>query len=238
MSNNTVNILPDLIEYAISKDLKSDPKNTNPDEIPFECIWCGDNASKGKYKLSLNRIKGTYNCWVCKQTGGTIDFIMAVEEKSKQEVVEELREIAGLSTKERKERHPAQNLSSAQLKLIGFKPLGSNLKVKASFKKRVLDWQWTEWNNFLDYKRKCALQILMLCIKCDMFYKAVPQINKMSKEIGYDLLPEVFDAYGAGDNPPKWAENSSEWVEAVYEAYYKHEIKNTSIRSINEAVAL
>jgi hypothetical protein len=237
-SNYSVNILPDICEYAISKKLLYDPKSLKYKEVRFECIWCGGTTPKPKYKLSLNREKGTFKCWICKQEGGTIDFIMALENKSKDEVIQELREKAGLGKGKPKKRHPAEKLTVTQLKLIGFKPIRSTMNMSPAYKKRVLDWIWSEWNDFLDYKRKCALQTLMICIKADIFYKAVPQIKEMSKEIGYDLLPDVFEAYGSGEQAPKWAEGVKEWVDALYEAFYKQDQQISGNRLENDAIAL
>lgn len=237
MSNN-INIFPDICEYAISQNLKYDPKSLRLNEVKFQCIWCGDSTSKGKYKLSLNKNKGIYKCWICKNEGGTIDFIMAVEKKSKAEVIDELREKAGLKKGKAKQRHPAENLTTAQLKLLGYNSLRVSSKMEPALRKRALDWIWNEWNEMLDFKRRCALQMLMLCVKNGKYSNAITAIKKMSEEIGYDLLTDAFNAYGSGDSPPKWAEGTQEWVDALYSSFLLR--KNTQpINTKNEeAIAL
>jgi len=225
------NILPDIVEYALSKNLNVRRDSLSEKQTFFVCPWCGDTLSKGKFKLTLNREKGLFRCFICHLNGGTLDFITTLEKKSREVVLKELRESAGINEtnyqRNRARKHPAERLYTTQLKLIGFDSWPSSFQqLEPGHRKQSLDWVWSVWKGFLRKKQREALGHLMYGIKVDAYPMAIKKIKEMSQEIGHDLLIDAFEAYGSGDKPPKWASGVREWVEACYESYL-NEIKES-----------
>ncbi|KQN96869.1 hypothetical protein [Paenibacillus sp. Leaf72] len=226
-------ILPDLVEYALSKDIRVNRRTINNSQTLFVCPWCGDSLSRGKFKLTLNRKDGLFRCFTCLEKGGTLDFICKIENKSREAVTKELREQAGINETEYQQKqakkHPAERLTSVQLQFIGIRLRPQHFaSMDQAFRDQTNEWILLEWNSFLNQQRSEALSRLMFGIKVDQYQTAIVEIKEMSRTIGHNLLSEVFDAYGCGDKPPEWAIGVKAWVDASYQAYLNANLQSPS----------
>jgi hypothetical protein len=82
--------------------------------------------------------------------------------------------------------------------------------------KRALENLWGDWQEFLDSKRRYAFQTLLMGIKIGKYSQALSHIEQQSKEIGYNLLPDIFNVYGSVKRPA-WAEDAHVLVNEIYE---------------------
>ncbi|NUU74586.1 CHC2 zinc finger domain-containing protein [Paenibacillus xylanilyticus] len=224
---STASYLPDIVEYAVSAGLQVRSNTLNKEQTEFCCPWCGESLSKGKYKLSLNRLKGVYKCFTCAEHGGILDFIQKIENRPREEILNGLRQKNGVNLaklqKRRNKKHPAELLSATQLKLIGF--LDNRTPQKKvrdkNYIKKINDWIWAEWLQYLDSKKRDALVHLILCIENNQFQQGIEHLENLSKELDHNLVDEVLEAYGSGNQSPTWAEgvnNISRGLKEVYQS--------------------
>ncbi|MCZ1268375.1 hypothetical protein EIH79_26990 [Paenibacillus tundrae] len=221
--------LPDIVDYAVSAGITVRSNTLRKEQTEFVCPWC--TLSKGNYKLTLNRSRGVFRCFTCGINGGVIDFIQHVEQKSREEVLKNLREKSGLDEmlhqKKQAKKHPAERLNTSQLGLIGFRDSRTpRLRYgDYTYRKSLNEWIWAEWTRFIDCKKREALVHLIYSIQINQYQQALDDIDQMSKDIDYDLLPEVFEAYGCGNQPRTWAIGVHKWADSLQESYLKT-IKN------------
>lgn len=196
-------ILPEI--WAVAEDYRlGEPVTTGrPDEIRYNCPFCGDRG----YHLYLNREKNAFNCYKCGKSGGVLRFLALLTGKGEMELLDEIRQQKSARPLNKKS-HPAKRLSAFQLKEMGF-------SVKADWKaiekrdrgyaKRTLDWLWAEWQEFKTYELCQAYKKLLLGLACGQYLDAVEEVFNRSRQIGYDLLTPVLEVYARGNDLPQWA---------------------------------
>lgn len=239
-----VSILPNIIKVAQEKGIEINQRTLTKREVLCVCPNCGDNFQSGRFKLSLNTMKNSFRCVVCDEKGGVIDFICWIDNKPRTQVIDELREAAGINNPNRKKQkvHPADMLTRKQLQLIGFRPISVKMPKDRSYIKRTKDWIWSEWNEFVNGKKRLAFQILLLGIKQGNYSRAVESIKQMSEETGItDLLSDSFKMYGTENRyRPQWAQDVLPLVDTIhrglcFEKLVQNQPKNQM--SNNEAIA-
>ena len=117
-----------------------------------DCPFCGET----KQNLEINVDKDVFHCWVCGAGGGVIRFYALLHGVSEFQARETL-----YPTRPGRKRlnHPALQLTTEQLEIIGFKPFPRTKPVSISnkdwfeYRKRQLNWVWTEWKRYESWKR-------------------------------------------------------------------------------------
>lgn len=211
-------MLPNILSVAEEYQLTIEPKSLNRREVLCKCPFClADTNRKGKYYLSLNVQDQVFKCWYCKESGGVFRFMAKLSGKTEAEVIAERRKERG--QKGAYKPHPAEELTTTQLRLMGYrsKPNWFEMRKRdVGYFRRTLENIWTEWQEYLDSQRRIAFQTLLMGIKVGKYSQALAHIEKKSKEIGYNLLPDVFKVYGA-EKRPNWAEDAQILVNEIYE---------------------
>lgn len=220
-----MSILPNIVHVALEKGLTVDEKTLGKDEVRFICPWCGDETNKGrrrrKYHLSLNPNPGKniYKCWYCHENGGVVDFIAKLEGRTAEDVLDGIKKEKGISTKKRPPRHPFETLSYNQLKLIGYDPdirgrMIEFRKVDPYLARKKCDEIWEDWQAFQEQEKRKAFKRLLAGIKTGKYAEAIQDIEERSKNIGRDLLPDVFHIYGR-PNPPEWSVAARQLIDRI-----------------------
>jgi hypothetical protein len=211
-------MLPNILAVAEEYQLTIDPKSLKRKEVMCKCPFCLEDANRqGKYHLSLNVHDLLFKCWFCKESGGVYRFIAKLSGETEAEVKAKMRAIQG--KKGNYKPHPAEELTSAQLRLLGYsqKPNWFEFRKRdVEYFKRTLENLWADWQDYLDIQRRYAFQTLLMGIKIGKYSQALSQIEKKSKEIGYNLLPDVFKVYG-DEKRPTWAEEAHVLVNEIYQ---------------------
>lgn len=218
MSNH---LIPNLLEYALSKDIEFMDSTLYKEQVYFKCPFCKE--SNDKYKLTIHREKSIFKCFICNKAGSALTFIELFEKKPAEIIMKELRSAAGMSEEEyieqEKAKHPAERLSFSQLKLIGIRSRPNKSHVSADYKKLVLDQIWESWSELMNKSKKDALIHLMYSIRANQFSMGILGVEEISIKLGLDIVDEVLEAYSSGDHPPCWAKGAFEEVELLFELY-------------------
>jgi len=195
-------MLPDIVEVAREHQLKINERTLGKKEVLSKCPFCmADSGKRNKYYLSLNPADKVFKCWFCGESGGVFRFIALLEGVPEQEVMKRY----GI---QRRKRHPAERLTTRQLKLAGFsgKPDWQALKERnLEHYEDTLDFVWAHWKDFLEREKRMAFCTLVEGIHFLQYKEAVDKIREREREIGYPLLRDVLLAYSLPDRP-RWAE--------------------------------
>lgn len=107
--------LPNILDVAEENGVILNPRTLKKKEVYAKCPFClGDANINGKYKLSLNVEKNCFKCWLCKTSGGVLEFESRLTGMTFQEVKQKY------FGKNSKKRHYAEYLSPMQLRKIGW----------------------------------------------------------------------------------------------------------------------
>lgn len=205
-------MLPSIIEVAIQHGLKMNERSTRSvKDVRFKCPFCQKIEKpehKDKYYLSLNTKDNVFQCWSCGESGGVLKFVALLENKSIEEVKQELFH-KGNNRVQRK-LHPAEKLTPRQLQSIGF--LTKNWKRPSL---RDLEWIWSEWLLYVEQEKRIGY---MFFLEAKTSEQILAVIHEYACKIGVnpeDLLIEFSQAKFADKKKPKWAESAEEWIEEV-----------------------
>jgi len=214
-------MLPDILSVAKDHRLEINERTFGKKEVLAKCPFClADANRKDKYYLSLNTEDKVFKCWFCGESGGVFRFIALLEGVPEQEVMKR----HGV---QRRKRHPAERLTTRQLKLAGFsgKPDWQAMKERnPDYYQATLDFVWAHWKDFLEREKRKAFCTLVEGIHYLRFGEAVDNIREREREIGYPLLRDVLLAYSLPDRPA-WAEIGEEMARKkieLAEAILKH----------------
>ena len=113
-----------------------------------------------KYFLSINEDKNVFKCWVCQESGGVLKLMSFLENKSEQEIIEQLRKNNGFSY----QKHPVEKLTRSQLKMIGYEKIDwiKNREYDIKLYKHFRNHVYQKWLNFVAYKQDRAYQQLYI----------------------------------------------------------------------------
>lgn len=185
-----MSILPNVLEVASRNHLEADSKTLDKKEVRFKCPFClADSNRKGKYYLSLNEDKNVFKCWYCKESGGVLRFISLLEEKSEQDLIEEIRQKNGSSYK----KHPAERLTRHQLELIGYPKIdwvanrNFDYQLYKSYRERV----WKDWKAYVARQKELAYKLLFVGLLNGEFKKSIEQVKEIEKEVNETFLDNL-----------------------------------------------
>lgn len=210
-------ILPNILDVCQEHGISLIEKKGRIGEYRANCPFCGDT----KKKLYLNAEKNTFQCYhgKCvsnsdKQGGGVVKFIALLKNKTKNQVLEEIKqqhreEIKGLPKRPKRKKHPAERLNAFQLKEIGH--VGPSvhelrrlwLEKNPEYYKNNLDYIWQQWQDHVQYELEQAYKNLIIGIGVGQYNQTVEEIKQRGEELGVDLLTPVLKIY-AEPAPPAW----------------------------------
>lgn len=87
-------------------------------------------------------------------------------------------------------------------------------KVNPYLARRKSDEIWEDWLAFLEQEKRKAFQRLLAGIKTGKYTEAIHDIEERSRNIGRDLLPDVFRVYGQ-PNPSEWSVAARELINQI-----------------------
>ncbi|SHN86433.1 hypothetical protein [Desulfitobacterium chlororespirans] len=211
-------MLPSIMEVALQHELKSAElddrskrKKRSVKDVRFKCPFCKatDHPKfKDKYYLSLNTEDNVFQCWFCGESGGVLKFIALLENKSIEEVKQELFH-KGNNRVQRK-LHPAEKLTPSQLQSMGF--LTKNWKKPSP---RDLDWIWSEWLLCVEQEKRMGYMFFLEANTSEQILVVIHEYACKLSVNPEDLLIEFSQAKFANKKKPKWAELAEEWLEEV-----------------------
>lgn len=184
-------ILPNILNVAEQYYLEADRKTIGKKETRFKCPFCHADANRSqKYFLSINADKNVFKCWYCQKSGGVLKLMSFLENKSEQEIIEQLRENNGFSY----QKHPVEKLTRSQLKMINYEKIDwiKNREYDIELYKHFRNYVYQKWLNFVAYKQDCAYQQLYIGLLCGRFQQAVKKIEKEEKELSISLLDKAL----------------------------------------------
>lgn len=185
-------ILPNVLDIAERNNLEVDKRTLGKKEVRYKCPFClADSNRRNKYYLSLNEDKNVFKCWYCKEAGGVLRFISLLEEKSENELIEEIRQKNGSQYK----RHPAERLTRSQLALIGYPKINwvANRKFDYEFYKIYREKVWNDWLKYVKAQKKYCYQLLYVGLFSG-FEHSIKKVKEIEKEIGEEFLDKLLES--------------------------------------------
>ncbi|KAA9019003.1 CHC2 zinc finger domain-containing protein [Niallia endozanthoxylica] len=184
-------ILPNILDVAEQYHLEADRKTIGKKETRFKCPFCHADANRlKKYFLSINEEKNVFKCWSCQESGGVLKLIAFLENKSEQEMIEQLRTNNGFNY----QKHPAERLTRNQLKMIGYEKIDwiKNREYDVELYKHFRNYVYQKWINFAEHKQDLAYQQLYIGLLSGKFQQAVKKVEIEEKELGISLLDKAL----------------------------------------------
>ncbi|MFY0520541.1 hypothetical protein ACOMCU_22330 [Lysinibacillus sp. UGB7] len=140
-------MLPSIIDVAQENCLTINPRSLNKKEVYAKCPFCNGEKSANQYKLSMNTENNVFKCWLCKASGGVLEFESRLTNRTFQEV-----RVKYFGDNQKK-RHYVEYLSPKQLRKIGWNEY--KRKSREDFiKKRddvLRDWRDYEYSEKVKY---------------------------------------------------------------------------------------
>ncbi|MDP5276212.1 CHC2 zinc finger domain-containing protein [Chengkuizengella sp. 2205SS18-9] len=145
----------------------------------------------------INPEKNIFKCFGCGEGGGVIKFKAKIEDKSEQEIYEELK--SQKTFQSNKSSHPAESLTSFQFREMSeVIPELSHLErrpnwgiIKQIGNEEYLQFRdkvWGHWLQFLEYEKKSAVMTIKFGIRLNSVNAAIEEIRKREKELGVTLF--------------------------------------------------
>jgi hypothetical protein len=204
-------MLPSILEVAQQHGLQMNVRSSqSAKEIRFKCPFCGADAhKKDKFYLSLNLNKNLFKCWSCGEGGGVLTFIALLDDKSIEEVKNEL----WGSNQSPRELHPAETLKPQQIRAMGFIGYYGKEKYKnPDYYKRTLDWIWKEWQMYSMRLKRLAYIGIVEATTTEEIHDSCKAYAEQLGVSTADLLLELTQLKFS-HNKPEWAK-SAEWFVA------------------------
>jgi hypothetical protein len=150
-------------EVAQRNNLRLYP-TSRPGQFKAHCLVCGDKG--GQFHLYVSSNKDTFFCHKCGTRGGAVAFHAWVKGIDFAAAKAELYP----QGQNRRPLHPAETLTPQQRDEMGFivrkpspiAPKGADQKEWNRYRRRVLDWMWSEWLAYERYKRGQTERLLQL----------------------------------------------------------------------------
>lgn len=146
MFGNTENVWS-IVKVAEEAGIALKPRNNNPNQYYAKCPFCDDKRTH----LNVNGQRDVFKCYRCDSKGGVIRFYALLHRISEAQAKDELRNKAydgQEETPRRKiQRHPAERLSSSEIKSLGFTRVPNWYQEKQqdpARAKALADWIWAE----------------------------------------------------------------------------------------------
>lgn len=199
-------MLPSIIDVAQENGLDINPRTLNKKEVYAKCPFCHGEKSTNSYKLSLNIEHNVFKCWLCKTSGGVLEFESRLTNRTFQEIR------AKYFGDIRKKRHFVEYLSPNQLRKIGWNEY--KRKSREEFLKKrsevLRDWQNYEYSEKVKY---FALFMVIAHIDDPNRTNTLLQwLLKSLKETGiYGLFSTLLEEFIMEDHLRKdWAQEGTE----------------------------
>jgi uncharacterized Zn-finger protein len=206
-------ILPNILDVAEQYNLEADRKTIGKKEARFKCPFCHADANRSqKYFLSINEDKNVFKCWYCQASGGVLKLMSFLENKSEQEIIEQLRGNNGFSY----QKHPVEKLTRSQLKMIGYEKIDwvKNREYDIELYKHFRNYVYQKWLDFVVYKQDCAYRQLYVGLLCGRFQQAVKKTEKEEKELSISLLDKALKKLSSNERSVEELEGE-EFVAAI-----------------------
>ena len=147
---------------------------SRPGQWKAHCPACGD---KGRdFHLYVSSVKDTFYCHKCGAKGGAVAFHAWLRGITFNEAKAEL---YPQGTRKRN-LHPAERLTAAQLAELGFTthkpwrtPKGVNPLEWRRQRRAMLDWVWEEWQEYQRFEREQTERLMRLLEQGEEF-KSIP----------------------------------------------------------------
>lgn len=195
-----MSILPNIIEVAQSFQVELDARTIGKRETLAKCPFCDNGYGKRtkRYYLSLNEDKNLFQCWYCKERGGVIYFMSLLSGRSEQTILDELRNRHSTSSYQ---KHPAEKLTTSQLKRIGYGRINwcANREFDYETYRLYRERVWDDWLIYLKDQVNEAYKTLYLHVLTGQMHKGIAAIQKQEQLIGASLLPAALQLLGSED---------------------------------------
>jgi len=205
-------MLPDILEVANAHNLTFNPRTYGKKQSTCKCPFCYEDSQphkRRKYYLSLNTQDMLYKCWFCGESGGVFRFMSLLEGRPESEIIAEYRKGRGSGYAP----HPAERLSSSQLRLVGLrKPNWAEArKVDFEIYKSLRRCVLKAWEQFVEKEIRSAYRLFYLGIVTCTYEKQKERIKAREKVVGEPLFDRVLDVYSL-PRRPGWCRQSERFV--------------------------
>lgn len=205
-------MLPAIMEVAMQHGLEMNVSSSHSlKDARFKCPFCrADAGRKDKFYLSLNVRDNVFRCWACDESGGVLKFIALLEHDSIEGVK---RKLWGNPKIPRKPLHPAERLTPAQLKAIGFRgsAWGKLKQGDAAYYQRTLNWVWQEWQVHVRDVKRHAYRRFLLALTSEEITAATrdcaSEIGATPEQVLLEFTKAKFSRV-----KPQWAKSAEEWI--------------------------
>ncbi|MFD1363158.1 CHC2 zinc finger domain-containing protein [Lentibacillus salinarum] len=186
-----MSLLPDVLEVADQHGLQLDRRTQGHKEERAKCPFCHADAGKNKFYLSLNKAKNVYKCWWCKESGGVLRFISLLDGVSEQELIETIRKKNGSTYK----KHPAERLTTSQLRLFGYPSINwvENRKFDYQLYKAFRETVYREWLSYVQSQKESAYRLLFVGLTNGDLKGSVQKVKAMEKELQVEFLQDLLN---------------------------------------------
>lgn len=180
--------LPCIVNIAQENGLEINERTLTQKEVLCKCPFChGDAGRRGKYKLSLNPEKKVFKCWLCKESGGVLQFEALLTGKT---FVEVKKKYFG---ERKRPYHPAEFLSPQQLEVIDWRT--AKQRSYEYFKNRMND-VYHDWKNHVYRNKRLALAKLIVGDAIGKLPVAIESVKDQEEESQIpDLTKKVLDVF-------------------------------------------
>jgi len=186
-----------VVDVAKNHGLKI--RETSGCEYRTNCPFCNDK----KGHLYINPEKNVFHCMRCGAEGGAVKLKALLDGVPVQEVIRQ----CAKDCIQPSFRHPAENLSSSQLELMGFISRPNWLEWKKrdrEYAKRTLNYIWRCWKAFEEQEMKNAVRWMLIYTYAGMMDEGMSIVGEREKESGINGLLETAVEIISSENPPRW----------------------------------
>jgi len=187
-----MSLLPNVLDIADRHGLSVDRKTLGKKEVRTKCPFCkADTGRDNKFYMSLNGDKNVFKCWYCKEAGGALRFQSLLEGTPEHVLIERIRKKSGSTYR----KHPAERLTSNQLRLLGYPNVDwvANRKFDEGFYKKFRERVYREWQAYVRVQKEFAYQILFVGFISGHLNRSVEKVKEMEKELQLEFLDELLD---------------------------------------------
>ena len=185
-----MSILPNVLEIADRNYLEVNAKTLNNKEVMYKCPFCEADSNKNKYYLSLNEDKNVFKCWYCKKSGGVLKLISLLEDKSEQDLIEEIRQSSGSSYK----KHPAEKLTRSQLEAIGYPRIDwiANREYDYELYKVYREKVWDDWQAFVREQKQFSYKLLFVGLVSGELKQSLERVKEIERIIDEEFMDDLL----------------------------------------------
>lgn len=186
-----MSLLPNVLEVAEQHGLQLDSKTQRQKEVRAKCPFCHADAGKNRFYLSLNEDKNVFKCWHCKEGGGVLRFISLLDGVSEQQLIENIRNENGLTYK----KHPAERLTTSQLRLIGYPKIDwvknreYDYQLYKAYRQKVL----AKWTAYVDEQKQFAYRLLFVGLTSGDLKGSIQKVKEIEEELQNEFLQDLLN---------------------------------------------